>query len=197
LSHKNLCQDLRLESITEQSSSSDQPEDDTGSITKKLKASHDFATRRRSRPYQKVTPVVRDDPYYESTLRFLNNYTWVEEDIPIVTERFTQLVNELYTIYDQLGADALHRYIFKDKNSTNNKEGKDENESKAFLKVQGDARKYQTLMAEIAKQRNSIITLGTGQGKTLIAMMTIRHFRTMFPKKQSKPRFLEIFLYFS
>lgn len=47
-------------------------------------------------------------------------------------------------------------------------------------KIKGDARRYQTELLEHAKSRNTIISLGTGQGKTLIAIMAIRHFASAF-----------------
>ena len=44
--------------------------------------------------------------------------------------------------------------------------------------VRGSPRDYQTALLEIAKTRNTIIHLGTGKGKTLIALLCIRHFAT-------------------
>jgi len=42
--------------------------------------------------------------------------------------------------------------------------------------VRGDPRRYQTALVEMAKKQNTIVNLGTGQGKTLIALLLIRHF---------------------
>jgi ERCC4-related helicase/dsRNA-specific ribonuclease len=42
--------------------------------------------------------------------------------------------------------------------------------------VCGSPRDYQSALLEIAKTRNTIIHLGTGKGKTLIALLCIRHF---------------------
>jgi ERCC4-like helicases len=42
--------------------------------------------------------------------------------------------------------------------------------------VRGDPRRYQTALVEMAKKRNTIVHLGTGQGKTLIALLLIRHY---------------------
>ena len=49
-------------------------------------------------------------------------------------------------------------------------------------KIHGSPRDYQQRLFEIACQRNTIIHLGTGQGKTLIALMCIRHFAASFAK---------------
>lgn len=46
--------------------------------------------------------------------------------------------------------------------------------------VQGNPRDYQTALFEVAKKRNTIINLGTGKGKTLIALLTIQHFAPAF-----------------
>ena len=43
-------------------------------------------------------------------------------------------------------------------------------------KIHGLPRDYQQQLFEIACQRNTVVHLGTGQGKTLIALMCIRHF---------------------
>lgn len=42
--------------------------------------------------------------------------------------------------------------------------------------IHGTPRDYQTKLFEIAKTQNTIINLGTGKGKTLIALMCIRHY---------------------
>uniref|UniRef100_A0A448ZDB2 Dicer-like protein 1 n=1 Tax=Pseudo-nitzschia multistriata TaxID=183589 RepID=A0A448ZDB2_9STRA len=42
--------------------------------------------------------------------------------------------------------------------------------------VNGDPREYQRLIFEVAKKRNTIVYLGTGAGKTLIALLLIREY---------------------
>lgn len=46
--------------------------------------------------------------------------------------------------------------------------------------ITGDPRKYQRVLFEIAKKDNTIINMGTGFGKTLIALMLIKHFSPAF-----------------
>ena len=41
--------------------------------------------------------------------------------------------------------------------------------------IRGNPRGYQTALFELTKRRNIIVNLGTGQGKTLIALLCIRH----------------------
>jgi primosomal protein N' len=45
------------------------------------------------------------------------------------------------------------------------------------LLVQGDPREYQRHLLEIALQKNTIVNLGTGTGKTLIALLCIKEIR--------------------
>lgn len=49
-------------------------------------------------------------------------------------------------------------------------------------KISGAPREYQQRLFEIACIQNTIIHLGTGAGKTLIALMLIRHFAAAFEK---------------
>lgn len=56
-----------------------------------------------------------------------------------------------------------------------------------------DARSYQLSMVQAAKEKNAIIHLGTGAGKTLIAIMLIRHFLEL-PVGTSKDRRQVVFL---
>ena len=46
--------------------------------------------------------------------------------------------------------------------------------------IRGDPREYQQALFEVAKSRNTIINLGTGYGKTMIALLCIRHFSPSF-----------------
>ncbi|CAB9506327.1 Dicer-like protein 1 [Seminavis robusta] len=70
-----------------------------------------------------------------------------------------------------------------DKNNTNNglKQSHVEQAIKD-AKVMGAPRAYQKRLFEIACTRNTIVHLGTGAGKTLIALMCIRHFASAFKK---------------
>jgi len=53
-------------------------------------------------------------------------------------------------------------------------------------KIDGAPRVYQQRLFEIACRQNSIIHLGTGAGKTLIALMTIRHFSGALTPEEGK-----------
>lgn len=61
--------------------------------------------------------------------------------------------------------------------SYRNKEKRREDSIRNALRnalVNGDPREYQRTIFEVAKQRNTIVNLGTGAGKTLIALLLIR-----------------------
>jgi ERCC4-related helicase len=51
-------------------------------------------------------------------------------------------------------------------------------------KIRGNPREYQTALFEIAKRKNIIINLGTGCGKTLIAVLLIKYFAPSFEDEQ-------------
>jgi hypothetical protein len=53
--------------------------------------------------------------------------------------------------------------------------------------IRGDPREYQRALFEIAKSKNTIVNLGTGFGKTLIALLCIRHFSPAFEPQPSQP----------
>lgn len=53
------------------------------------------------------------------------------------------------------------------------------------LLVRGDPREYQRHLLEIALKKNTIINLGTGTGKTLIALLCIKEKRAMEQDKQT------------
>jgi dsRNA-specific ribonuclease/superfamily II DNA or RNA helicase len=62
--------------------------------------------------------------------------------------------------------------------------------------IRGSPRDYQAALFEIVKTRNSIVHLGTGKGKTLIALLCITHFlengatEGLAPNKRKKALFL-------
>ncbi len=52
----------------------------------------------------------------------------------------------------------------------------DDDDDNDDAKINGDPRTYQVMMVERAIKQNTIIQLNTGLGKTLIAILTIKHF---------------------
>jgi ERCC4-related helicase len=61
--------------------------------------------------------------------------------------------------------------------------------------VDGDPRPYQMALLERAMERNSIVHLGTGAGKTLIALLLVQHYAADFaPKSQHQTQKQTLFL---
>mmetsp|Transcript_4801 Transcript_4801/g.6866 ORF Transcript_4801/g.6866 Transcript_4801/m.6866 type:complete len:483 (+) Transcript_4801:176-1624(+) len=48
--------------------------------------------------------------------------------------------------------------------------------------IRGHPRRYQIALFELAKRQNTIVHLGTGQGKTLVALLLIRHLAPAFER---------------
>jgi primosomal protein N' len=84
---------------------------------------------------------------------------------------------------EQGGFAAYCKYL-KERAQTKKREDVTQKERMAQIleeaTIQGDPREYQRVLFEIAKERNTIIHLGTGYGKTLIALLCIRHFSDAF-----------------
>jgi len=77
---------------------------------------------------------------------------------------------------------------FQNKNAFRKNEKQKEELIRNSLKnalVNGDPREYQRTIFEVAKKRNTIVNLGTGAGKTLIALLLIRE--TWSSKTSSSP----------
>lgn len=76
----------------------------------------------------------------------------------------------------------------RSKNSSRRRREKEEESIQKSLSnaiVDGDPREYQRKIFEIAKQRNTIVNLGTGAGKTFIALLLIRDIWSAASSKRS------------
>lgn len=60
--------------------------------------------------------------------------------------------------------------------------------------VGGDPRPYQTALLERAMERNSIVHLGTGAGKTLIALLLVQHYAADFAPQKDQNQKQTLFL---
>ena len=89
----------------------------------------------------------------KSVIQFLSNLHWVEEDVSATKEPVKQRVEALVNSWTRDGCFILHDDIQvpSEEEDTTADHGS---------KINGDARKYQSAMAELAKQQNTIITLG-------------------------------------
>lgn len=106
------------------------------------------------------------------------------------------VINEAYGAFAAGGVASLKQYI-KEKNekkkpdqnqlcSVEEREEEDQKIQEENAKITGDPRPYQNAMVEIAKRQNTIVQLNTGMGKTLVAIMIIRHFAPEFKEIDSQ-----------
>lgn len=108
-----------------------------------------------------------------------------EEEVDLVENGVTTYFQKAMEILNEKGVDALLESGFinlVDMSNGNGLESDDEDENERIKKsieeaiVRGNPRLYQIALFERAKERNTIVNLGTGQGKTLIALLCIQHF---------------------
>jgi superfamily II DNA or RNA helicase len=81
------------------------------------------------------------------------------------------------------GFAAYQAYLLKQKEDLEVQARLEESRRRESLQdavILGNPRDYQTALFEVAKRRNTVIHLGTGKGKTLIALLVIRHFSAAF-----------------
>lgn len=121
-------------------------------------------------------------------LSFLLRPPVTKEEVNAAAPRIHDAINAAHNAFESGGVENLLQYIStQNEKNKNNKDGTnlDEEEEAQILtsdeegndgKITGDARPYQVAMVERAKRQNTIVQLNTGLGKTLIAIMTIRHF---------------------
>jgi len=112
-----------------------------------------------------------------------------ESDVENVKDHVNVLVNDAWNILQTQGKDALKDFMERNKyaanaDDQNTKKKNETNDEDIDARVNGDARNYQMELFENAKVRNTIIALGTGTGKTLIALMLIRHFSGDFDRNK-------------
>ena len=94
--------------------------------------------------------------------------------------------------YSKNGTRTNLIYRLKNFDSTNSDRIKKREESiRKSLRdalVNGDPREYQRTIYEVAKKRNTIVNLGTGSGKTLIALLLIRDIWSSSEEKDLKEK---------
>ena len=85
-------------------------------------------------------------------------------------------------VVEKGGQQAFRDFLKKQREVSASTDNRKEEEKKALqdAAINGTPRDYQTALFEIAKQQNTIVNLGTGKGKTLIALLCIRHFADAF-----------------
>ena len=140
-----------------------------------------------------MTATQSEQPHYEANelpevtnLSFLLRPPVTAEEIRDATPHIHDVINSAYDVYESKGIASLVQYL-SEKNSSKREQdmprrtddcnGEDcENDDDDDAKITSDPRAYQAMMVERAKKQNTIVQLNTGLGKTLIAILTIKHF---------------------
>jgi ERCC4-related helicase len=110
----------------------------------------------------------------------------LERTTPVVEQAVIQMVQRMES------SDAVQAYCQyqsekqQDRLDQRNKQSAKREQALREAVVAGDARPYQTALLERAMERNSIVHLGTGAGKTLIALLLVQHYAADF--LLSKPK---------
>lgn len=115
--------------------------------------------------------------------QFFSAPSFTPEEMAKVEPRILEMIAGPFQNLEANGYETYTKYLQE-------REQKRDRHSKAQLEkmqqalqdatIRGDPREYQTALFEIAKTKNTIVNLGTGFGKTLIALLCIRHFSPDF-----------------
>lgn len=127
----------------------------------------------------KENPFVRvhDESYRSFFLADPVTDAEIAATCAIIYDRMDSILCQL----ERGGVEAYEEYLQDLQSQSSDKNEKSRSAAAQELEdttVRGSPRDYQTALLEIAKTRNTIIHLGTGKGKTLIALLCIRHFAT-------------------
>lgn len=143
-------------------------------VPEERKLYHECASSKMPSP-QNPSPRISDESY--RTFFLADPVTEVE-----VTATCASIYENMDRILCELeagGVDVYKAYLQDIQSHSSDKKERSRSAALQDLEdttVRGSPRDYQTALLEIAKTRNTIIHLGTGKGKTLIALLCIRHF---------------------
>jgi len=131
------------------------------------------------------------DENHQQNISFLLRPPVDPNETKATEESIKNVIETAWKAYKSGGTDALIQHLAENRQGGRKRETQDENELPQTIsnvqekQIMGDPRRYQIKLFDYAKARNTIVSLGTGQGKTLIAMMTIRHFALDIEKGDS------------
>ncbi|KAL3918160.1 MAG: hypothetical protein SGILL_004371, partial [Bacillariaceae sp.] len=111
------------------------------------------------------------------TKRFFSLPSFSEKVLKEAKEQIYERIEGPLTLLEQEGHEVLASYQRERRNKLlEEKEQEDRMVQKTLddLLIKGDPREYQRLLLETALSRNTIVNLGTGAGKTLIALQCIK-----------------------
>jgi superfamily II DNA or RNA helicase/dsRNA-specific ribonuclease len=126
-----------------------------------------------------------ESPMYvqSSPADFLLKPPIAEKELGAISQKFKERIAVPLELFRKNGFAAYQAYELKQKEELEAQARSEESrrlESLQDAAILGSPRDYQTALFEVAKRRNTVINLGTGKGKTLIALLVIRHFAAAF-----------------
>ena len=126
--------------------------------------------------------------YDESYRNFFLAEPVSNAEVAATEESIYENMDQVLRKFERGGADEYEEYL-QDLQSQNDDEVQSESQTATEqaleeATIRGFTRDYQIALFEIAKTRNTIIHLGTGKGKTLIALLCIKHFAKAFNQKK-------------
>lgn len=128
--------------------------------------------------------MSQDGSQLDSTpAEFLLKPPIADEELRAISPRFHENIAKPLELFHKEGYAAYKAYLQKEKEELEAKTALKEEQRLESLQdaaIVGNPRGYQMALFEHAKQRNTVIHLGTGKGKTLIALLVIRHFASAF-----------------
>ena len=125
------------------------------------------------------TPQTNDPVDYH---HFLFAPAVTDQEVAAVTETVRTNLESVLTTIEERGKAVYDGFLQEQRAQTNADEATRATEERRALEhaaIVGTPRDYQTAFVEIAKKQNTIVNLGTGRGKTLIAKLCIQHFHDL------------------
>lgn len=115
--------------------------------------------------------------------RFFSSPSFSQQELLLVEPQVVQYIDKALKMMEDDGFTYYKTYWEKrEQRKSRNQAAMEERNQQALQDciIAGDPREYQRALFEIAKSKNTIVNLGTGFGKTLIALLCIRHFSRDF-----------------
>jgi endoribonuclease Dicer len=128
-----------------------------------------------------------NDEKHQLVSEFLFRSAATPSEIAQISDKVKSRIESIYKIISEGGYDAyntLRSSINKDRCNADScappKHYEDDPKSLEDSIIRGDPRQYQIALFETSKNRNTIVNLETGKGKTLVALLLIRYLSPLF-----------------
>ena len=168
-------QPMDVEELTPDDDSDSDDDDDDDAIGS---SQEEESTDEDSLEEEESSMNVRSNP-----ADFLLKPPIAENELHAISPIFHKGIAAPLELFRKDGFAAYQAFLLKQKEDLEAQARLEESrkqESLQYAAILGNPRDYQLALFEVAKRRNTVINLGTGKGKTLIALLVIRHFAGAF-----------------